>query len=138
MSAQADAQQVKLSASLDPAGSVVNIAPDKIQRVLYNLLDNALQHTPPGGEVLLTAQPERGQVAISVHNTGSYITPDDLPHVFKSFYRGEQSRAQAENGRRGTGLGLAIVRGFIEAHGGSISVESQREEGTTFTFTLPA
>jgi signal transduction histidine kinase len=137
MSARAAAQQVSLTATVDPGVNMVNIAPDKIQRVLDNLIDNALQYTPPGGRVTLKACPTKAAVEISVHNTGSYITPVDLPNVFISFYRGEQSRAQ-NDGRRGTGLGLAIVRAFVEAHGGTIRVESREDQGTTFTFTLPA
>lgn len=138
MNARAASQQVKLSATVDPAVPLVYVAPDKIQRVLYNLIDNALLYTPSGGQVALKAVQCNAGIEISVHNTGSYITPSDLQNVFKSFYRGEQSRAQNDNGKRGTGLGLAIVRGFVEAHGGTIRVESDPQKGTAFTFTLPA
>jgi len=136
MSARASQRNINLSANVDSAVNMALIAPDKVQRVLYNLLDNALQHTPPNGSVQLNARRENAHLEISIHNSGSYIQSADLPHVFESFYRGEQSRSQ--NGlRRGTGLGLAIVRGFVEAHGGTIRVSSTPDHGTTFTFTLP-
>lgn len=136
MKARAETESVTLAATVDPAVDTIYVAPDKIQRVLYNLLDNALQYTPPSGRISLQAHPSGTALLMSVHNTGSYISDRDLPNVFKSFYRGEQSRA-TDNGRRGTGLGLAIVRGFVEAHGGTISVASEPQTGTTFTFTLP-
>jgi signal transduction histidine kinase len=136
IAARAAQSHITLSASVDPSVEMVYVAPDKIQRVLYNLLDNALQYTPPEGKVELKANRTPGKLKISIHNTGSHIAPDDIPHVFESFYRGEQSRAKTDQ-RRGTGLGLAIVRGFVEAHGGTIGVESRPDQGTTFAFTLP-
>ena len=137
MNARAKAGSVNLTAQVDPAVDMLYIAPDKVQRILYNLVDNALEYTPAGGEVTLNVREQNRQAEISVHNSGSFIPESDILNVFKSFYRGEQSRAQTSDGRRGTGLGLAIVRGFVEAHGGTIRVESQPEKGTTFIFTLP-
>jgi len=137
MSVRAAQEEITLCGKLPHDLPLVPIAHDKIQRVLYNLLDNALRHTPAGGTITLGASPRNGHLHMSVHNTGSYIAPEHLPHIFKSFYRGESSRAQQENGYRGTGLGLAIARGFIEAHGGKIWVESRIEAGTAFQFTLP-
>jgi signal transduction histidine kinase len=137
MNARAQARSVRLTAEVDSNVDVLYVAPDKLQRILYNLIDNALEYTPDGGEVTLDAHEKNRQAEISVHNSGSYIPPNDLENVFKSFYRGEQSRSQTSDGRRGTGLGLAIVRGFVEAHGGTIHVDSQPEQGTTFVFTLP-
>ncbi len=137
LSARAIAQQVTLSGTVDEQVPMVNIAADKLQRVLYNLLDNALNYTPLNGEVTVKARMDSDEVRISVHNTGPAIAPDDLPHIFTSFYMGERSRAQAKRTTRGAGLGLAIARGFIEAHGGRLWVESAPEQGTTFTFSLP-
>lgn len=137
MNVRAKTHSVRLSAQVDPSVDMLYIAPDKVQRILYNLIDNAIEYTPSGGEVTLAAKERNHEAEIRVHNTGSYIPPADLDNVFKSFYRGEQSRAQTNDGRRGTGLGLAIVRGFVEAHGGTIRVESELEHGTTFVFTLP-
>ncbi len=137
MNARAAQQGIQLTASVDTDIDTIYAAPDKIQRVLSNLLDNALQYTPSNGRVTLHARRTSTCLEISVHNTGSYIAPADLPHVFDSFYRGEQSRSKADHRRRGTGLGLAIARGLVEAHSGSIRVESQPERGTTFAFTLP-
>ncbi len=137
ISAQAEKQKIKLTGRVEDPIELVNMAADKIQRVLYNLLDNAIRHTPPGGEVTLHARQMSQKVCIEIHNTGDVINPADLPHIFKSFYRGEPSRTRANDGYRGTGLGLAIARGFIEAHGGEIWVESDAGKGTTFSFSLP-
>ena len=104
MNVRAKASSVQLSAHVDPAVDMLYVAPDKVQRILYNLIDNALEYTPAGGEVALDVREQDRQAQISVHNTGSYIPEVDLPNVFKSFYRGEQSRAQTSDGRRVTGL----------------------------------
>lgn len=137
MAARAARADVKLSGRIDGDLDMVYMATDKIQRVLTNLIDNALNHTPPGGTVLVTAARGAREVVVSVHNTGSYIPAADLEKVFTSFYRGEPSRARKDDGVRGTGLGLAIARGFVKAHGGAISADSDPASGTTFTFTLP-
>jgi two-component system sensor histidine kinase ResE len=105
--------------------------------VLYNLLDNAIHHTPQDGQVTLRVRSENRHIEVSVHNSGSAIPPEELPRIFERFYRGERSRARSSSGYRGTGLGLAIARGFVEAHGGTITAESDPNSGTTFTFTLP-
>jgi signal transduction histidine kinase len=128
---------ITLEQEIAPDLPTLHVAPDKIARILYNLLDNAIQHTPSGGGIRASAAREAGGVTISVHNTGSVIAPDDLPHVFDRFYRGENARTPRGDGQRGTGLGLAIARGFAESHGGHISVQSSEQDGTTFRLWLP-
>jgi signal transduction histidine kinase len=137
ISARAAQKSVSVMSEIEPNLPQVNIAPDKVQRVLYNLLDNAIHHTPIDGSVTLKVRRENGQIEISIHNTGSTVSPEDLPHVFERFYRGERSRTRSSSGYRGAGLGLAIARAFVEAHGGTISASSDTEHGTTFTFLLP-
>lgn len=115
----------------------VYMAPDKIQRVLYNLIDNAIRHTPEGGNITIGAKKSAESVQVEVHNTGEMIPPEHLPHIFEKFYRGEQARQRDSDGHRGAGLGLAIAQGFIEAHQGKIQVESNDKNGTCFSFTIP-
>jgi signal transduction histidine kinase len=137
MQAQAERGKIALQGQVDERIDPVIMAPEKIQRVLNNLIGNALRHTPPGGSVTCQARLAEDKVQIEVVDSGEGITPDDLPHVFDSFYRGEKSRSRDDQGLRGVGLGLAIAKGLVEAHGGRIWVESQQGRGTTFTFTLP-
>jgi signal transduction histidine kinase len=137
MVAKADAKHIRLEGEVDESIDTVNIAPDKIQRVLKNLLDNAIRYSPEGETVTIRADyDEEENLRVEVHNSGVEIAPDVLPKLFDSFYRGESSRAK-EGEERGTGLGLAIARGFIEAHGGKIWAESSKATGTCFIFTLP-
>jgi signal transduction histidine kinase len=138
MSVQATQHHIRVDGCVNPDADLVYMAPDKIQRVIYNLLDNALSYTPPDGAVTINACRDGAHIRVDVHNTGSFIDPVHAPHVFESFYRGESSRVRGDDGRRGTGLGLAIARGFVEAHRGKIWVDSAPERGTTFSFTLPA
>jgi signal transduction histidine kinase len=138
MRAQAAACQVALQGEvLDQR--LVLAAPQKIERVLYNLVSNALRHTPPGGSVIIrvtAGQPgAQAQLVFEVADTGEGIAPGDLAHVFERFYRGEKSRSRATGG---AGLGLAIARGIVEAHGGQIWADSAPGSGTRLRFTLPA
>ena len=137
MSARAAQREVTLSGGSRPDIDPVIMASDKIQRVLYNLIDNALRYTPPHGAITVRACREPQVVRVEVHNTGASIDPIHIPLIFNSFYRVESSRVRDDDGHRGTGLGLAIARGFVEAHRGHIWVESLPERGTTFNFTLP-
>ncbi len=137
MIAHAKQQNVDLAGEVDDMVDPIYIAPDKIQRVLYNLVHNAILYTPPQQKITLTARPSGDEVRVDVHNSGASIASEELPHIFDSFYRGERSRTKNTTGHRGAGLGLAIARGFVEAHGGKIWVESSPDTGTTFSFTLP-
>jgi signal transduction histidine kinase len=134
---QAARSNIELCGQIEDQINVLNIAADKIQRVLYNLLDNAIRHTPSQGKVTLLVRCVEDKVQVSVHNTGSVVAPTDLPHIFESFYQGESSRAPAGGRPRGTGLGLAIARAFVEGHGGQMWAQSGPSEGTTLFFTLP-
>lgn len=137
MIAHAKQQHIDLAGEVDDSVDPIYIAPDKIQRVLYNLVHNAILYTPPQQKITLTARPSGDEVRVDVHNSGAAIATDEIPHIFDSFYRGERSRTKNTTGHRGAGLGLAIARGFVEAHGGKIWVESSPDTGTTFSFTLP-
>lgn len=137
MAARARTREIDLLGQVEEEVDMVYIAPDKIQRVLYNLLDNAIKFTPAGQQVLLRAYTADQHVQIDIHNSGSVILSGELSQIFESFYRGETSRTVSEDGLRGTGLGLAIARGFVEAHGGRIWARSSAESGTTFSFTIP-
>ncbi|MBR4201883.1 MAG: HAMP domain-containing histidine kinase [Oscillospiraceae bacterium] len=101
----------------------------RLQRVFVNLISNALKHTK-NGTVLIKAEADDKTVTVTVKDTGSGISPEDLPHIWERYYKGKHSET-------GTGLGLFIVRFIVESHGGTINVESEQGKGTAFTFTLP-
>jgi len=127
----AEENGVTIAADL-PENCLVYGEARKFQRMVANLLDNALKFTPPEGTVTVSLKADNGQVAISVSDTGIGISEDDLPHVFKRFYRCDNSRAQY-----GTGLGLSLVKAIAGSLGGSVSATSHLGEGSTFTVTLP-
>jgi signal transduction histidine kinase len=107
----------------------------RISQVVANLLENAIRHTPEGGTVSLTAEAgSPGMDRITVADTGEGIPPDELPSVFDRLYRTDPSRARATGG---VGLGLTIAKQLVEAHGGTITVESEPHKGTLFAFELP-
>jgi signal transduction histidine kinase len=106
----------------------------ELERVLLNLLTNAVKFTPDGGRVTLQVTTSADEVRIVVADTGIGISPADLPHVFRRFFR-SQSAIRAEV--PGTGLGLSLVKSIVEAHGGSIAVSSHPGVGSTFVVTLP-
>ncbi len=131
------AQEAGVTVTVRPRGDVTFVSCDvgMIERVLTNLVDNALRHTPAGGSVRLDLDPAQGGVRITVSDTGEGIAAEDLPHVFERFYRADRSRGRASGG---AGLGLAIARHIVELHGGCLSVESAPGEGARFSFVLPA
>lgn len=103
-------------------------------RAFNNLISNAIRYTPADGEISLTAKSAGDNVIVNISDSGEGILPEDIPHVFERFYRGDKSRNRVSGG---AGLGLAIAKGVVEAHQGSVSVQSERLRGTTFTITLP-
>ncbi|MBN2419487.1 MAG: HAMP domain-containing protein [Deltaproteobacteria bacterium] len=113
-------------------GAVINADKQKLQRVVSNLLDNAIKYTPAGGTINVTVESDEGQVMVSVNDNGLGISLDDLPNIFKRFYRCDRSRSLP-----GNGLGLSWTKAIIQAHGGNISAASILNEKSTFTFTLP-
>jgi histidine kinase len=109
---------------------------DRITQVLVNLVGNALQYTPAGGDVTLSAERKAKEILIFVADTGIGIPAEHLPHLFTRFYRVDKSRSRQAGG--GSGIGLTIARYMVEAHGGRIWAESQGDgKGSTFMFTLP-
>jgi signal transduction histidine kinase len=109
--------------------------PDRLEQVVVNLLDNAFRFTPAGKSVTLRVALVPEGVALSVRDTGPGIAPEELPHVWEKFYRGDRARTRDAGG---SGLGLAIVRQIVELHGGRVEVTSYPGEGSTFTVVLPA
>lgn len=137
MRARAEAKEIRLVGEVDRKVDPVWMASDKISRVLHNLLENAIRHTPVGGEVSLKAERSGDQVCISVRDTGEGVPAEAIPHVFERFFRAEQSRSRAGYDAGGTGLGLAIAKGLVEAHNGRIWLESEVGKGAVFSFVLP-
>ena len=122
---------------MDSQIDLVWAAPEKLSRILDNLLSNALRYTPEGGTISLKAERAEAVTAVLVSDSGTGIDPDDLPHLFDRFYRGEKSRTRDTGPDGSVGLGLSIVKGLVEAHGGEIWVDSKTGEGTEFRFTIP-
>jgi signal transduction histidine kinase len=127
-------KQIALEAQIADDLPTVAVDPQRIEQVLLNLLDNACRYTPPGGKIVLSAYREDGAVHVSVRDGGPGIAPEDLPHIFERFYRGDKSRARSSGG---TGLGLSIAKALIEAHGGRIWAENAPQGGACFHFTVP-
>ncbi|HMB21678.1 MAG: sensor histidine kinase [Chloroflexota bacterium] len=113
----------------------VNGDRDRLKQVFINLVANAIQYTPQGGDVFLSLETIGEQARIICRDTGPGIPADDLPHIFERFYRAEKSRTRRESA--GFGLGLSIANWIVERHGGRIEVNSQERKGTTFAIWLP-
>jgi signal transduction histidine kinase len=134
---------VALSGSVDPDVEPITISPQHIQRVLNNLVGNALSHTTNGDSIRIRISKLSADglrlaphaLKICIEDTGEGIPSEDLPHMFERFYRGEKSRKR--NGASGMGLGLVIAKELVEAHSGKIGVESAAGTGATVWFTLP-
>lgn len=126
-------RDIQLLLEFSTTHTEVFIDPDRMEQVLTNLIDNALRHTPSQGTVTLRAHGEK-VLLLEVSDTGSGIPQEDLPFVFERFYKADKARTRGRAG--GTGLGLAIAKNIVDAHGGTISVQSKLGKGTTFTIAL--
>ncbi|MBN6888377.1 two-component system, OmpR family, sensor histidine kinase ResE [Cytobacillus horneckiae] len=129
-------KNIQLQESLESKGVWSSFDPDRIEQVLTNLIDNAIRHTPEGGEVIVSEQSNDRGLIIEVIDSGSGIPGEDLPFVFERFYKADKARTRTK-GRSGTGLGLAIAKNIIDAHKGQITVQSKLGQGTTFSIFIP-
>ena len=132
---QFEEKGVQLEKHLDTELPIVSADKDRILQVLTNLLGNALQYTPSGGKVVISAEREKSEIRISIIDSGIGISPDHLPFIFNRFYRTDKSRARASGG---SGIGLTIAQVLVKAHHGRIWATSAGEgKGSSFHFTLP-
>ncbi len=132
--AQAQERHVRITGRVPETVPTLVMDPGRLQRVLYNLVQNALRHTPADGSVAISAEDAGDEVRVTVTDTGEGIPADELRLIFDRFHRADRSRSRAHGG---AGLGLSIARGIVEAHGGRIWAESEPGRGARFTFTLP-
>jgi histidine kinase len=132
---QFEEKEIRLKLTLPPDLPHVWADEDRLSQVLINLIGNALQYTPSGGEVAVMVAVDTAKLQLTVRDTGIGLAASHLPHVFTRFYRVDKSRSRASGG---SGLGLTIAKHLVEAHGGEIWVASEGEgQGCTFGFTLP-
>jgi two-component system phosphate regulon sensor histidine kinase PhoR len=128
------AAQLGVALRFEGAETRMNGDPDRLAQVYVNLIDNALRHTPSGGNVAVSVAPGEGTASLVVRDNGIGIPFNDLPHVFERFYVVDRSRARESTG---TGLGLSIVKQIVEAHGGTVIAESELGRGATFRCVFP-
>ena len=134
---QADIMGVHLGMTSNFEGPVeLLLDAARIEQILGNLLSNAMRHTPSGGDILVTAQRQKGtgKVVVEVQDSGEGIPRESMPYVFERFYRADRGRGRQQGG---TGLGLAIARKLAEAHGGALEAANRPEGGARFTLSLP-
>jgi two-component system, OmpR family, sensor histidine kinase SaeS len=134
LEAEARARGVTMTAHTNGDEASARCAPDKVERVLLNLLTNALRHTPSDGTVAVVVEPSDREVLLSVEDTGEGLPAESSQRVFERFWRADPARSK---GSGGSGLGLAIARGLVEAQGGRIWAENRQEGGARISFTLP-
>ncbi len=132
---QFEEKGVSLSTQIPQELPFIKVDPDRLSQVLLNLLGNALQYTPPGGEAGITASYQQNEVRVAISDNGIGVPPEDLAYLFTRFYRVDKSRARSIGG---SGIGLTIAKHLVEAHGGRIWAQSPGAgKGSTFVFTIP-
>jgi signal transduction histidine kinase len=131
---QAEKKGISVSADLPGGLPPVDVDRNRINQALRNLLENAVAHTAEGGAVAVTAGQQGDYLEVAVDDTGEGIPAEDLPNIFERFYRVDKSRTRATGG---SGLGLTIAKRLVEAHGGTIEVQSEEGKGSRFGFTVP-
>ncbi len=134
MKIEAEQKKIDLQLFIPPQGPIIHADRNSMEGIFTNLISNAIKYTPEGGRVSITLSEEGGFVKSQVSDTGIGIKKEDLPRIFDKFYRVKTSQTRQIVG---TGLGLSIVKSIVDAHMGSISVESEEGKGTTFTILLP-
>jgi len=134
MRVQAEAKGVEVVSDVTDGVAAARANPEKVQRVLFNLIQNAIRHTPPDGSVVVRAESTDDGVEVEIADTGDGIAPAERERVFEPFFRGGAETART---RSGAGLGLAISRAIVEAHGGRIWL-AESPTGTRVRFLLPA
>jgi signal transduction histidine kinase len=136
----AEARDLTLTSDLDPnaKSKTVSVDTTRLYQVVMNLLDNAFKYTPAGRKVTLFLHDRGENVEFGVADNGIGISKEDLPKIFRRFFRTDEARSGPnDDSDRSLGLGLAIVKSMVEAHGGTIAVDSEPGKGTTFTITMP-
>ncbi|MCK4470362.1 MAG: HAMP domain-containing histidine kinase, partial [Anaerolineae bacterium] len=121
-------RNITLDADVPPSLPMISTDPDRLQRVILNLLDNGIKFTPAGGQVTLAVTQRESEIEISVRDTGRGMSDEERERAFEPYYQGEEG---------GAGLGLAIARAIVEAHGGRMGIESSKGQGSRVWFTLP-
>jgi two-component system phosphate regulon sensor histidine kinase PhoR len=132
MKLQADRAHVDLKVDRLETLPAIYVDAEQIERVLLNIIHNAIKYTSPGGSITLSAEAIEQEMVIKINDTGEGISEQDLPRIFERFYKTDQARSSG-----GTGLGLAIAKHIVEAHQGRIWVESKKGVGSTFFIALP-
>ncbi|MGY0691808.1 ATP-binding protein [Virgibacillus sp. FSP13] len=132
----ADDNEITLHLKKEITNRTLNCDPDRIEQVFTNLIDNAIRHTAVHGFVNVTVASSSEDFSVTIEDNGSGIPEEDLPFIFERFYKADKSRTRNKK-KKGTGLGLAIAKNIIDAHHGTISVQSKQNQGTTFIFKVP-
>jgi signal transduction histidine kinase len=134
MRLEAEAKGVAVTANIPDALSPARANPEKLQRVLFNLIQNAIRHTPADGSVVVRAEPAAAGIEVEIRDSGNGIAPEEREKVFRAFYRGGAEDSRTGDG---AGLGLAVAQAIVEAHGGRIWL-ADSTHGTRVRFSLPA